>query len=78
MVTMRTMGVSRHHGVNGVLAQTYVTKGHNLGIEHVFRLLNVLMVKVRKKNLVILTNAQASINSMPVKRFNGESFSKVK
>ena len=77
MVTMGTMGMSGHHGVNGVLALTYVTKGDNLGIERVFRLLNVLMVKVRKKNLVILTNSQASINSMRVKRLNGESFSKV-
>ena len=65
---MKTMAVSGHHGVNGALAASHVTKGDNLGIEHVFRLLNVLMVKVRKRNLVILTIAQASIISIPVKR----------
>lgn len=74
---METMGVSGHCGVNGVLAASHVTKGDNIGIEHVFRLLNVLMVQVRKRKLVILTNAQASITSMPIKRLSGESFSKV-
>ena len=69
--------VSGHHGVNGVFAASHVTKGGNLGIEHVFRLLNVLMVQVRKRKLVILTNAQVSITSTPVKLLSGESFSKV-
>ena len=61
------MGVSGHHGVNGVLAASHVTKGDNLGIELVSRLPNALMVKVRNRNLVILTNAQASTTSMLVK-----------
>ena len=64
--------MSGHPGVNGILAASHVTKGVNLGIEHVFCLLNVLVVKVRKRNLVILTNAQASIASMPVKRLSGD------
>ena len=56
------------------------TCSENLGKVHVFRLLNVLMAKGRKINLVIHTNAKASINSMPVKdvkRLNGDSFSNV-
>lgn len=71
------MGVSGHHGVNGVLAASHVTKGDNLGIELVSRLPNALMVKVRNRNLVILTNAQASTTSMLVKWLSRESFSKV-
>ena len=60
-------GVSGHHGVNGALAASHVTKGGNLGTEHVFLLLSAQMVKVRKRNLVILIYAQASITSMVVK-----------
>ena len=63
---MQLMEVSGHHGVNGVLAASHVTKGDNLGIEHVSHLPSALMVKVRNRNLVVLTNVQASITSMPV------------
>ena len=66
LVRMQIMGVSGHHGVNGVLVASHVTKGDNLGIELVSHLLSALMVKVRNRNLVILTNAKASITSMPV------------
>lgn len=54
---LETTGASGRHGVNGVLAASHVTKGYNLGIERVFLLLNALMVKVRKRKLVTLTNA---------------------
>jgi len=74
---MEIMVVSGHHGVNGVLAASHVMKGDNLGIEHVSCLLNVLMVQAWRRNLVILTNAQASVTSIPVKLLSGESFSKV-
>ena len=74
---MQVMGVPGHHGVNGVLAASHVTKGDNLGIELVAHLPSALMVKVRNRNLAILTYAQASITFMPVKRLNRESFSKV-
>lgn len=63
---MEIMEVSGHHGVNGVHAASHVTKGDNLGIELVSHLPSALMVKVRNRNLVILTNAKASITFMPV------------
>jgi len=53
-----------HHGVNGALAASHVTKADNLGIELVSLLFSAKMVKVRKRNPVILTNAKASIISM--------------
>ena len=55
--TMETTGVSGHHGVNGVLVASLVTKGDSLGIDPVFLLLNALIVKDMKSKLVILTNA---------------------
>ena len=64
---MQLMEVSGHHGVNGVLAASHVTKGDNLGIELASHLLSALMVKIRKRDLVILTNAKASITSIVIK-----------
>jgi len=55
--TMETTRVSGHHGVNGVLVASLVTRGDNLGIEPVFLLLNALILKDMKSKLVILTNA---------------------
>ena len=54
---MKTTEVFGHHGVDGVLVASHVTKGDNLGIEPVFLLLNALIVKHMKSKLVILTNA---------------------
>ena len=54
---METTRVSGHHGVNGVLVASLVTRGDNLGIEPVFLLLNALILKDMKSKLVILTNA---------------------
>ena len=53
--------------MNGVLAASHVTRGDNFGIELASHLLSALMVKIRKRNLVILTNARASITSMVIK-----------
>jgi len=55
---MKTTEVFGHHGVDGVLVASHVTKGDNLGIEPVFLLLNALIVKDMKSKLAILTNAQ--------------------
>ena len=63
--------------MNGALAASHVTKGDNLGTGLASRLPSALMVKVRNRNLVILTSAQASITSMPEKRLSRESVTNV-
>ena len=55
--------------MNGVPAASHVTKGDNLGIELASHLLGALMVKIRKRKLVILSNAKASITPMVLKPF---------
>lgn len=59
--------VSGLRGVNGVPAASHVTKGGNSGIDFASYLLSALMEKIRKRNLVILTNAMESITSMVIK-----------
>ena len=63
--------------MNGVLAASHVMKGDNLGIERVFLLLIALMVNARKKNLVIQTNAKASIFSMALKHLVSKLMSSI-
>ena len=58
--------------MNGVLAASHVTKGDNLGIELACHLLSALMVKIRKRNLVTITNAKASITSMAIYKIFGD------
>ncbi len=69
MVTegLETTVVFGRNGVTGVRAASHVIKVYNFGIEHVFLLLDALMVLVWKRRVAIFKNAQASIDIMPLK-----------
>ena len=62
-----TTEVFGRHGVSGVRAASHATKVSNFGIEHVVLPLNVQLVQVRKREVAILKNAQASTTVTTVK-----------